>query len=231
MYLCKKKLRFHSTVILRVTALWETGAKPCKVVKKPRINSLPPYSRFELIAFFPSISFPKFQHSSKPWEIHAHPATIKKPCLITVLLQCLWGFIFGVNLHGLSMGLGVQRKVFGLILLSFFVIDLLSFCRYPQKHTTKQMTCAHKIPCQQNINKMLLTYKYIYIHIYTLRVSFVFHFYRFTVNAPHPVRKDTCLAKFKRRMFFSTFSYAACASHSICCNTCLKNDKKQIKQM
>jgi len=48
----KKKLRFHSTVILRVTALWETGAKPCKVVKKTRINSLPPYSRFELIAFF-----------------------------------------------------------------------------------------------------------------------------------------------------------------------------------
>jgi len=48
----KKLLRFHSTVILRVTALWETRTKPCKVVKNPRINSLLPYSRFELIAFF-----------------------------------------------------------------------------------------------------------------------------------------------------------------------------------
>ena len=173
----KKLLRFHSTVILRVTALWETRTKPCKVVKNPRINSLLPYSRFELIAFFSSISFPKFQHSSKPWEIHAHPATIKKPCLITVLLQCLWGLHFGVNLHGLSMGLGVQRRVFGLILLSFFVIDLLSFCRSPQKHTPKQMTCAQKIPCQQNINKMLLTY--IYIYLYTLRVSLCFSFLPF----------------------------------------------------
>ena len=48
----KKLLRFHSAVILRVTALWETRTKPCKVVKNPRINSLLLYSRFELIAFF-----------------------------------------------------------------------------------------------------------------------------------------------------------------------------------
>jgi hypothetical protein len=112
-----------------------------------------------ILSFFFAYRFPRFLHSSKPWETHA------------LSFRQNYSSLFGVNLHGLWAE-RCSRQNFGLILLSFC-------CRFVVTSTNIQRSAKH-LTC--GMKPMPVEYQSHNVDVHTAGYRFVFLPYRFTVN-------------------------------------------------